>query len=172
MTVTTKTKSALIGGFLAVLTVLGLAAGFSNIGPFSSLLRDPSNDLANAESPVYFTGVNELVGTSASALQEVKTVRAKAGALIYLHHNTSGADLMYRLISAPGAESVPWIVRPNDYHASTNNKGWKLERVFKDGVEAIWNSADLTRFHQLFVGSESDGTRMLKVDSTGFIVTD
>ena len=160
------------GAALALILVLGLAAGFSNIGPLSSLLRDPSNDLANAETMVYFTGVNEIVGTGSTALQAVKTVNAKVGALIYLNHSQSGADLVYRLISNPPAESVPWTVRPNDYNASTNNKGWKLERVFKDGVEAIWNENDSTKFHQLFVGQEADGTKLLKVDSTGFTITD
>lgn len=67
-------------------------------------------------------GVSNLDGlTTTSAVRSLNSAVA-------LIDNTSGVDMLrvYELVSASTAESAPSVIRPDDYHATTNARVWRL----------------------------------------------
>jgi hypothetical protein len=110
--------------------------------------------------------VTSLIGGDLTALDAIETAEVNAGARIMFLHTDSSADLQYVLINNPGPEVVPWMIRPDDYDAAQNDKGWKLVSVFKDGVVCAWdaNYPGQNRFRQIFSRTDSDGDATLHVD--------
>lgn len=117
---------------------------------------------------IFINSVTSLIGGAVNQLDGIPTVGIDAGVKVELRH-TSGADLAFLLINSTGAEVVPWVIRPDDYASSTNEKVWSLMSVSKDGLICAWQEEDATKFHRLFVNL-SGGAAMLKPETTPFTI--
>lgn len=96
-------------------------ADFAKLGEeeaFTENLTGPNQD--------QFTkpGVSNL-GT----LKAVPTGTVDLGSFITFRDIDSGLLFAYNLISSTEAENLPFLVRPNDYAAATNEKAWQLAEV-------------------------------------------
>lgn len=78
--------------------------------------------------------INSLVGTGDDKLEALDTETEKAGQRLVFHHDVKGVDMEYLLVDSPAANPVPWLVKPRGYDATTNDKGWRLKRVMRDGI--------------------------------------
>jgi hypothetical protein len=126
--------------------------------------------------PVFnLPNITALIGGAATTLDSIITVGedgASTGTRVVLRHSASGADLEYVLIDSPGSEVVPWKIRPDDFDGSTNDRGWDLRAVRKDGLICAWDKSDNQRFYRLFSEPDDLGTLMLKPDSANpFTIT-
>ena len=74
-------------------------------------------------SPIAITG---LTGGTASDLDSVATTSLSVSDLHSVVTTEGVVELVYRLDSGTDAEDAPWIVRPDDYHATTNTRVWRL----------------------------------------------
>jgi hypothetical protein len=66
--------------------------------------------------------ITQLTGTGASSLAAIATVAAPVDRVLGVV--ISGTLAFYQLRNGTPATSVPGIVRPNDYNASSNPKVW------------------------------------------------
>jgi hypothetical protein len=106
-----------------------------------------------------------LTGGAATALDIEPTLNRNAGRLVVVRLATSAANLLYRLTAGTEAESVPWVIRPDDYAASTNEKYWAFVGAWKQGVPLVPNIAGGNSFHRVFVDTTS-GTPQLTIEAT------
>lgn len=117
---------------------------------------------------VNLTAITTLTGGGASALDGIPTAGTDGvdlGTRVVIHHAASGADLEFLFVSSPGAEVVPWVILPDDYNAATNDRGWSLRKVHKDGLICAWDSSNNQKFYRLFVEPDANGTAILKPDT-------
>lgn len=76
----------------------------------------------------YDDALTDYTGGAATDLDSVETVDLDVGALRALR--TSEGLHIYRLTTGPAPEDVPTVIRPDDYHLSTNSKHWALLDFF------------------------------------------
>jgi hypothetical protein len=163
-------KGLLLGFILAVILLSTVAAGFGNIGPFSSLLYSSSNPLADAEAVAYFDNLDELVAADGSGLDDLATTSAYAGAIAAFKHATSSATLHYKLVSGSPSQDLPWTVLPDDN--ATSNLYFSLEAFWLGGIPLVPSQTDTTKFYQIFAEVDGDGDVIMKVDDTAITITD
>jgi len=92
-----------------------------------------------------------LTGGTGVDLDSEATLTRNVGRLVCVYISSTACLLYYRLTSGTNAESVPWVIRPDDYAASTNEKVWKLQAAFKQGTPMIPHATVQTMFHRAFV---------------------
>ena len=114
------------------------------------------------------TALTSLDGETSADLDSLVTVGKTKWAVRFLCTTTlaSNAEVKYDLVSGALSQSLPWVVHPIDYNASTNAKTWQLKQVTLDGAPCIWNAAS-SKFHQM-VANEVGGVVTLAIDQTGF----
>jgi hypothetical protein len=79
----------------------------------------------------YLSATTGYTGGTSSDLDSVVTVGRALGLHVFKH---SGGELkFFRLEAGTDAESSPNVIRPDDYHASTNAVVWKLQSVGAGG---------------------------------------
>jgi hypothetical protein len=88
------------------------------------------------------SGLTGLTGGSGK-LDGLLTVGEAAGWIVPV--TVSEVTTYYRLTAGTTAESSPWVIRPNDYAAGTNEKVWKLLELFTGSV-ATYNG-NQGKFH-------------------------
>lgn len=81
----------------------------------------------------------------------------------------TGALVAFQLVSGTSTESSPWVLRPNDYHGTTNPKNFRLRAVIKAGSAALWN--DTTSLFHGLTATGGVGSVSLAPDQTGFALT-
>jgi hypothetical protein len=86
------------------------------------------------------TDLTNLTGGGTTNLDGVATTTITVGRTIQMR--ISGWDYLYRLESGTDAESVPWVIRPDDYAAGTNQKVWKLGGMVYNGGR-IWGNVGI-----------------------------
>lgn len=79
-----------------------------------------TDDAYTGAKGVYLGNITDTTG-----LKAVVTVGVQIGTIVSFFDGSLGVNL-YKLFAGTDAESLPGIVRPNDYNASTNAKVWKL----------------------------------------------
>ncbi len=119
----------------------------------------------------YFTAAPNVTGlvsagVSATKLGGLATVSVYQTGTTLRMFFTDDVIADYRLLASTAAETWPHLIRPYDYHASTNARQWTLAEVRKTGAPCVWN-ATTSKFH--FEGSSgAAGAVALEVDQTGF----
>ncbi len=93
--------------------------------------------------------IDELTGGGDTALDNVRTAEGlmSAGKQYEVLLAACGATARYRLRAGTDAESLPWIVRPNDYGVA-NQVVWELRGVWRNGAPCIWNPTT-SKFHEM-----------------------
>jgi hypothetical protein len=119
---------------------------------------------------INLTGISKTIGGTSVALDSIETVDSSAGIRVIFRHE-SGADLSYLLIDSPGAEAVPWVIRPDDYHVTTNPIGWELTDIKKNGILCTWdsNGAGGQIFRRIFTLIDGDGDAQITADQSAAI---
>jgi len=118
----------------------------SEVGTTSGKIRVAG---AGGASILTLTSITGLTGGTATDLDGIVTLSQTLGATPVLEVN--GISYIYRLDSGTDAESVPIVIRPDDYAASTNEKVWRLQGAWRNGKPLHWNSED-SAFHEVTVG--------------------
>jgi hypothetical protein len=162
--------SLVVGIVLGLVIPFLIAAGFTNLGPFSSFLYSPLNPLADGEGIVFFDTIDELEAADGSGLDDLDTIEANVGARLSFVHATSGATLQYRLASGSPSEDLPWIVLPDD--AGTSGKYFALEAHWLRGIPLLPSQTDTTKFYRIYASVDVDGDVIFKVDDTAITITD
>lgn len=78
---------------------------------------------------------------SAETLDAVPTEDVDAGTL-HLMILVDGVANLYRLTAGTDTENAPWVVRPDDYAGTTNEKVWKLTNVLPGGGKRAYEQID------------------------------
>lgn len=90
----------------------------------------PSDYLTKDRVIEYLPLATGLTGGGVSNLDGLLTTSADRAlnSAVALIDNTSGVDMLrvYELVSGSTAESAPSVIRPDDYHATTNARVWRL----------------------------------------------
>lgn len=84
----------------------------------------PASVFPLPNTPVFLSAVTGYTGGGGTNLDGIVTTGLTAGLLACFVHATEGLRF-YRLVAGTDAEASPTIIRPDDYHASTNAKVWK-----------------------------------------------
>ncbi len=175
-----QAKATTVGDYTQAQTLITVETvdADGNVSPLyqgAVTIRATNYDIAAQESAFlmssYFTAapnVTGLVSASANA--------AKLGGLATVSVYQTGTTLRmfftgdviadYRLLGSTASESWPHLIRPYDYHATTNARQWTLAEVRKTGAPCVWNPTT-SRFH--FEGASGAANAVaLEVDQAGF----
>ena len=95
---------------------------------------DPDEYLLKTSAFEFFPTVTSKIGGTSADLDAVPTVAVAVGKMINFVDQDASPYLLraYRLKAGTDAEASPTIIRPDDYHASTNAKVWELIQVDGD----------------------------------------
>lgn len=140
-------------------------------------IRAINYDLAAQEAAFlmssYFTAAPAVTG-----LVSVSQNSAKLGGLATVSVYQTGTTLRmfftddviadFRLLASTASENWPHLIRPFDYHASTNARQWTLAEVRKTGAPCVWNPTT-SKFH-FEAASGAVNAVALEVDQTGFVL--
>lgn len=151
---------------------------------------DPNNTpTAYYQTPIILRALNYTTGNNASMQQNFFTKPAitglasatadatKLGGLSTANEEfpigstvqcmfATGAVVLFTRINSTAAQNVPWLVRPFDYHASTNPYQWRIDRVTKDGQACAYD-ADTDKWHYIVTQGAANAVTV-GADQTGF----
>lgn len=88
-------------------------------------------------APNHFSHLTALTGGTTTALDGVATTSLAVGQIAQFIY--SGKLHTFRLRAGTEAESYPWIVRPDDYATTTNEKVWELLDVTAYTTDRCYN---------------------------------
>lgn len=88
---------------------------------------DPDEYLLKASGIEWLPTITSKIGGTSVDFDDVVTAGVTVGKLFaFLDEDSTPVIRVYRLEAGTDAESVPDVIRPDDYNASTNAKVWKL----------------------------------------------
>ncbi len=93
------------------------------------------------------SSISGLTGGTSTDLDGIATANLSTNQVLV---EVSGIAYQYRLDAGTDAQSVPVVIRPTDYAASTNENVWRLVGAWKNGNPLHWNPTD-DAFHEVAV---------------------
>jgi hypothetical protein len=113
--------------------------------------------------------VNSLTGGTSTDLDGYVTVGKETPIEVTFKHNATDAWLTFILDAGTDVEDVPFIVRPDDYATTTNEKVCRLKSVNKGGNEYVYN-VTTQDFHAVIL-TGSGGSIQHSINETGITIS-
>lgn len=105
--------------------------------------------------------------TDTTGLKAIATISLLTDVMVF-YRDSSGSLYSYKLVSGIDAESLPNVVRPNDFDATTNQKVWKIANSVVTGSVTITSNNRVVQF----VAFQNQGYNFLATkNSTGGVYT-